>query len=104
MKAGRLTEEIHIERFTSSVDEYGTPTQSWARMATLRAERVEQTTTEYIRNFGASDEDLVIFRARFLDGVTNADRVIWQGEAFNIRQIVPMGRRKGVELRCMRLT
>ena len=103
MKAGKLTETIEIERFASAVDDYGTPNQTWDRIAVLRAEKVEQSTTEYIRNFGASDEELVIFRARFFDGITNADRVIWQGDAFNIKQVSPIGRREGVELRCVRM-
>lgn len=104
MKAGRLTEEIQIERATSTVNEYGTPEPTWAPICTLRAEKVEQSTVEYIRNFGASDEEAVIFRARFFEGVTNADRVKWQGEAFNIKSVAPIGRRKGLELRCVRLT
>lgn len=104
MRAGRLTEEIRIERFTSTVNEYGTPAQSWARLAVLRAERVDQTTEEFIRGFGASDEELVIFRARFFEDISTADRVIWKGEAFNIKQVAPIGRRKGVELRCVRIS
>lgn len=103
MKAGRLTEDIRIERSTSTINEYGTPTTTWAKLAVLRAEKVEQTTTEYIRNFGASDEEVVIFRTRFLDGITNADRLIWKGNAFNIRSVATVGRRTGVEMRCVRL-
>jgi SPP1 family predicted phage head-tail adaptor len=103
MKAGRLTEEIRIERSTSTINEYGTPTTAWAKLAVLRAEKVEQTTTEYIRNFGASDEEVVIFRTRFLDGITNADRLIWKGDAFNIQSVATIGRRTGVELRCVRI-
>ena len=103
MKAGRLTEEIRIERSTSTINEYGTPSTTWAKLAVLRAEKVEQTTTEYIRNFGASDEEVVIFRTRFLDGITNADRLIWKGNAFNIQSVAVIGRRTGVELRCVRL-
>lgn len=103
MRSGKLTEEIQIERFTSTVDEYGTPTQTWVQLATLRAEKVDQTTTEYIRNFGASDEEVIVFRARFFDGITNADRVVWNGDPFNIKSVAPIGRRKGVELRCVRM-
>ena len=103
MKSGRLTETITIERFTSDVNEYGTPVSHWTRLCTLRAEKVEQSTSEYIRNFGASDEELVIFRARFFEGITNADRVIWNGDVFNIEQHVPIGRRTGIELRCTRM-
>lgn len=103
MRSGRLTEEIQIERFTSTVDEYGTPVQDWTQIAVLRADKVEQTTTEYIRNYGASDEELVAFRARYFEGITNADRVIWNGEAFNIKSIAPIDRRMGQELRCVRV-
>lgn len=103
MKAGRLTEEVRIERSTSTINEYGTPTSTWAKLAVLRAETVEQTTTEYIRNFGASDEEVVIFRTRFFDGITNADRLVWKGDAFNIQSVATIGRRTGVELRCVRL-
>ncbi|WP_103172881.1 phage head closure protein [Paracoccus sp. SY] len=103
MKAGRLTEEIRIERSTSTINEYGTPSTTWVKLALLRAEKVEQTTTKYIRNFGASDEEVVIFRTRFLDGITNADRLVWKGNAFNIQSVATIGRRTGVELRCVRL-
>ena len=104
MKAGRLTEEIRIERPSGTViSPAGTPMQTWAKLAVLRAEKVEQTTTEYIRNFGASDEEVVIFRTRFLDGITNADRLVWKGNAFNIQSVATIGRRTGVELRCVRL-
>lgn len=103
MKSGRLTEEIRIERFTSTINDAGTPISEWSRLCTLRAEKVEQSTTEYIRNFGASDEEVVIFRARFFDGITSADRVCWKGQAFDIKQVSPIGRRQGVELRCVRV-
>ena len=103
MKAGKLTEEIRIERSTSTINEYGTPSTAWTRLAVLRAEKVEQTTTEYIRNFGAADEEVVIFRTRFFDGINNADRLIWKGDTFNIQSVATIGRRTGVELRCVRI-
>lgn len=103
MKSGKLVETIRIERATTTINEAGTPTETWERLAVLRAERVDQTTEEFIRGFGASDEELVIFRFRFFEGITNADRVVWRGLAFNIKQVTPIGRRKGVELRCARM-
>ena len=45
----------------------------------------------------------MVFRVRFLDGITNAQRLIWNRQPFNIRQVTPIGRRKGLELRCVRL-
>ena len=103
MKAGKLIETIQIERGMDGVNDYGTPSTSWRPFVSVRAERIDRTTEEFMRSFGASDEEAVIFRIRFVDGITNADRVMWQGEAFNIRQVTPIGRRKGLDLRCTRL-
>lgn len=103
MKSGKLREEIHIQAFVATINDAGTPLQTWASIARLRAEKIEQTTSEAIQAFGASDEELVIFRARFLDGVTNAHRVLWRGLAFNIKQVSPLGNRAGLELRCTRI-
>lgn len=104
MRSGKLIETIQIQIPTDGLNDYGTPETTWAAKATVRAERIDQTTEEYMRAFGASDEEAVIFRIRFLDDITNADRVLWQGQPFNIRQVTPIGRRKGLDLRCVRLT
>ena len=56
MKSGKLTETIRIERATADINDAGTPTETWVRVAILRAERVDQTTEEFMRGFGASDK------------------------------------------------
>jgi SPP1 family predicted phage head-tail adaptor len=103
MKAGKMVHVIEILTAGESVDEYGTPTATWTALSTLRAEIIEQTTTEFIRTSGASDEAVMIFRTRYLAGVTNAERVQFSGRTFNIKQVTPLGRRKGLELRCLAL-
>lgn len=103
MKSGKLTEMIQVEGGEAGINEYGTPFTLWRQFVSVRADRIDQTTEEFMRSFGASDEEAVIFRIRFVDGVTNADRVVWNGEPFNIRQVTPIGRRKGLDLRCTRL-
>lgn len=103
MKAGRLTEVIEIQRATSTVNDAGTPSTIWSHLATLRAERVNPSTAESIEGYGAGDTATVTLRARFLDGVTNADRVIWNGAPWNITRLAPIGRRKGIELYCKRI-
>ena len=99
MKAGKLTRVITVWRFTSTVDEYGTPVMAWTEVATLRAQVVQQSTEEFIQTMGASDETVVIFRTRYLAGVTNADRVRFGGVDHNIREVKVTGRNKGLELR-----
>lgn len=102
MKIGKMIELVDIERFSSTVNEAGTPVQTWARIASLRAEKVDQSTSEFIRNFGASDEEVVVFRIHAFADLTNADRLLWRGVAFNIKQLSPIGR-TGLELRCTRV-
>lgn len=104
MKSGKLTETIQLRSVDATLNEYGTAAVDGYRLRTVRAERIDQTTEEYLRGFGASDEETVIFRIRHLEGVTNAHQLVWQGEVFNIRQVTPIGRRKGLDLRCARLT
>lgn len=100
MRAGRLDRSITIQRSTYEVNEYGSPIYSWTDVATLRAQLLEGRTEEYLANGGgADDKTLAVFRTRFLAGVTNADRVSYGGNVFNIREVKEIGRRKGLELR-----
>lgn len=100
MRAGRLDRVIVIQRYAASVNEYGTPSFTWSNLTALRAQIVQASTEEFIRAFGASDETLIIFRTRYHGGVTNADRVVFEGREFNIKDLKEIGRRRGLEIRC----
>src|SRR5665213_1489335 len=97
MRAGNLDREIIIERSTRIIGDAGTPEETWTPIATLRAQLIEATTDEYIRGSGASTERLVVFRTRFIDGVTAADRISYEGQPFTLKQIKELGRRKALE-------
>ena len=99
MRAGKLRYRITIQTFSETVDEYGVPTLDWADVATVRAELVQQSTSEFIRNHTAMDDELVIFRTRYLDGITNAMRVMFDGDPHNIREVAPDPLRRHMELR-----
>lgn len=101
MRAGKLDRTITIERSTYEVDDYGNPVYTWTVLATMRAQVVEASTTEFIRNYGASSENVTVFRTRWLDGVTLADRVVSDGVIFDIKDLKEIGRRRGLELRCV---
>ena len=103
IRAGKLDRIIRIERATTTVDASGTPQQSWAPLATMRAELLDATTDEAARSFGTSTEAVALFRIRYLDGITVADRVIYEGQAFDIKQVKEVGRRRALELRTERV-
>ncbi|HEY0960652.1 MAG TPA: phage head closure protein [Novosphingobium sp.] len=101
MRAGRLDRTITIQAFTNTVDDFGTPVEDWSDFATLRAQIVQGSTEEFLREFGASDETAIVFRTRYLSGVTTEQRVSFDGKVFNIRETKETGRRKGLEIRAV---
>jgi SPP1 family predicted phage head-tail adaptor len=103
MRAGLMDRKITIQRFTSTVDDFGTPVETWTDLVTLRAQQVQTSTDEYIRNYGASDETVIVFRTWWRADVTNADRIVYAGDNYNIKETKEIGRRNGLELRCVRL-
>jgi SPP1 family predicted phage head-tail adaptor len=100
MRAGKLDQVITVQRATSTLDDYGVPTMSWVDLATVRAQIIRQTTEEFIRGNGASDDTIVIFRSRWTEDITTADRIMCDGGSYNIKELKPIGRRKGLDIRC----
>lgn len=101
MKSGKLTRKIVIQRAQAAVDDYGTPVKAWAPTYTLRAEVVERSTSEFMQAGGATDEALIVFRVRHVLEISNSDQVAFDGKTYQIKEITELGRRKGLELRCM---
>ncbi|MBO9108702.1 phage head closure protein [Agrobacterium sp. S2/73] len=103
MRAGKMDRTIRIDRFDSgAVNEYGTPTPAFTPLATLRAQLIEASTEEFLQAQGAVDRTAIIFRTRWLQGVTTSDRVHYDGSFFNVRETKEIGRRRGLEIRCER--
>ena len=103
MRAGSLDKEITIERAITTLNTVGVPQTTWATLATMRAQLVQAGTDEFIRDYGASSETVIVFRTRWLDDVTVADRVSYEGRKHDIKQVKELGRRKGLELRTVAL-
>ncbi|AQZ50528.1 phage head closure protein [Martelella mediterranea] len=101
MRAGNLDQIVTIQRSAQTLNEYGAPVFTWTDIDTLRAQKVEASTDEFLRDYGATDETAVVFRVRWRDGITPADRIIHDGLIFDLKQVKEIGRRKGLELRCV---
>ena len=103
MRSGNLDREITLQSSTTVIGADGTPSPTWTTLATLRAQRIEATTDEYIRGYGASTERIMVFRTRYIDGVTGADQILFEGCPFVIKQIKEIGRRQALEFRAERI-
>lgn len=99
MRAGKLDRVIVIQRATETLDPAGAPVVAWDPHITMRAQIIEANTEEFLRNYGEASEAIVIFRTRFMDDVTPADRVAYGGRHYNIKGIKELGRRNALELR-----
>lgn len=100
MRAGKLDRRITIQADSSTVNEYGVPVEAWSDFATVPAQIIQTSTEEYLRAYGETDSLAMIFRIRWLAGVTTNHRVVYEGKNLNIRETKEIGRRKGWELRC----
>ena len=101
MRAGKLDKTISIERLAMTVDDYGTEVEGWTAVANVRAQLVQASTEEFIRSFGSSSEAAVIFRVRYREDLLASDRVTYRGQAYNLKEIKELGRREGLDLRCV---
>ena len=90
MRSGDLDRTIQLQSATQVDDGYGNITETWTTKATMRAQLV-------------SDETLIIFRTRWIDGVTLADRTVYNGLIHNIKSVKEIGRRRGLEIRTVSL-
>ena len=103
MKSGKLRHVIQLERATSTPDEYGTPVDVWAVLATLRAELVSEGKAERIEGAaGAVDRVALVLRTRVFAGVTLADRVKLRGKVYDLKHISggDWAKGQGLELHC----
>ncbi|RAI43985.1 phage head closure protein [Rhodoplanes roseus] len=103
MKAGTLDRTITVEGVTTAPSSTGAVAETWSTFATLRAQMVQASTEEFQRAYGASTETAIVFRTRYVEGVTLAHRVVYGGEVHNMKEIKEIGRRRGLELRCERV-
>ena len=101
MRAGKLDRMITIERKAETVTASGAVAATWIDIATVRAEVVQQTATEFLTGFGESENGTVIFRIRYLPGISTTDRVHFDGTLYDLKEITEIGRRRGLELRAV---
>jgi SPP1 family predicted phage head-tail adaptor len=103
MRAGDLDRVIEIQRRTpEGRDVFGTVTEVWVKVATMRAKVLQFATDDREDSRGHTTDTSITFRIRWL-GVTLEDRVLYNGQAYTIRQIKELGRRVGLDLVCERV-
>lgn len=103
MRAGNLDRTIVITQCAPDIDRNGTMSMTWTVVATMRAQLLQNATDDMIGDGGSQTQKTVVFRTRWLDDVTLERRVTYVGQEFEIKEIKELGRRRGLDLKCVRL-
>ncbi|MGY3575285.1 head-tail adaptor protein [Bradyrhizobium sp. USDA 4504] len=103
MRAGNLDRVIEIQRRTTGLDLYGTAIDTWAKVATMRAQKLENATDNREGQRGDVTDTVITFRCRWLDGLSLDHRLLYDGQAFKITRLKELGRRRGVDIVCERV-
>lgn len=101
--AGKLQHRIVIERETETVTTAGHVRKAWAPIAEVRAEIRNLSSDEFLAGFGDADRQSAVFVIRWIPGVeiTTADRIAHGGRVFNVKSVIEIGRKRGLELRAV---
>lgn len=101
MRAGKLDRIITIERKTETVSDSGSVVAAWTEIATTHAEIVKASTDEFLTGFGDAERSTTVFRLRYRDGITTADRIRHESMSFDVKEIIEIGRRRALEIRAV---
>lgn len=101
MRAGKLDKLIYIERNTATIDDYGVPSEGWDYITWVRAQIIQTSTEEFLKGFGETSETAIIFRIRYREGLKVSDRVTYEERHYDVKEIKELGRRAGMDLRCV---
>ncbi|QGM46662.1 phage head closure protein [Methylocystis heyeri] len=102
IRSGSMDRNIVIEACTRTQDDAGAEIETWAPvLPPCRAQLVQNSTKEFLRDFGAEYVENVVFRIRWTNVVTLDNRVTYDGLHYDIKELAEIGRRKGLELRCV---
>ncbi|WP_412033152.1 phage head closure protein [Nitratireductor aquimarinus] len=101
MQAGKLDRKICIERLTETVSATGAISNTWTTFTIARAQIVTQSATEFLAGFGEAESGTIVFRIRYLAGITTADRITYAGQLYDLKEVTEIGRRRGLELRAV---
>lgn len=99
MRAGDLDRRVIIQTYAiTGVDPFNNPIGEWQDVATVWAQVLQQGGSEFLRAEEVTAERRVVFRIRWLEGVSALQRVIHDGTEHNITEVRELGRRDGLEL------
>lgn len=103
MRAGSLDRLIEIQRRGTGLDLYGTPIETWTTYATMRAQLLKNATDDREGERGHTTDATRTFRMYYFASLSLTDRLLYQGQSYNVTGISEIGRRVGMDVSCERV-
>lgn len=99
IEAGKLNRTVTFERQTETVTASGAISKSWQPLMTVRAEVRELRAEEVALGYGTAERETLVFVVRWHPTpISTEDRVLYAGRAYDVRQMVEIGRGVGWKL------
>lgn len=101
MRAGDLDRRIVIQRKQVVGDDgYGNTITDWVDYADRSASFMQSGGREFFAQAAIQSERRIVFRCRWVEGVTSDDRVVCDGIVHDIKEVRRIGRKIALELHC----
>lgn len=103
MRAGNFDRLIEIQRRNTGLDLYGTPVETWTTYATMRAQLLKNATDDREDARGHTTDATLTFRMYYFASLSLNDRLLYQGQQYNVTGMTEIGRRVGMDVSCQRV-
>ncbi|MDA9529252.1 phage head closure protein [Bradyrhizobium sp. CCBAU 25338] len=103
MRAGNLDRLIEIQRRSTSLKLNGTPVETWTTFTTMRAQLLKNATDDREDARGHTTDTALTFRMYYFASLSLNDRLLYEGQQYDVKQITEIGRRVGMDVTCERV-
>jgi SPP1 family predicted phage head-tail adaptor len=104
MRAGKMDRQFTIDRASETIDDAGTPVQTWATFAAMWGELIENSTADSPQAEGSRTTASLTLKTRYIAGVTLEDRLTYQGTQHRLTDLQEIGRREGLLIKAAKVS
>lgn len=99
VRAGKLDRRLRLERYAETGrNELNEPIKGWSEIATVWAQQRPNRGDERFSSGQLSGQIVMTFHIRWRSDLTRQDRLIYEGRAYNIKDLRELGRRVVLEI------
>lgn len=98
---GQMTRRITVERMVEEVQPSGAVSQQWWPHLIVRAELVLLSSDDYLSGTGDGVTGRAVFRTWYHHDISTGDRVVYNGETYQITGLVELGMRRGLDIQAI---